>query len=420
MNIIGLVDCNNFFVSCERAINPELDGVPMVVMGNNGGCIVARSNEAKALGIKMGQPAFEIRHLLESGKVLGYTGNHLLYREKSIKVHKIFARFAPKSLDYSVDESFLIMDGIPLSHLQEIGEAIVECCWREERIPVTIGFAPTKTLAKIATEISKKNGIKVCVKPDVEQFIPIMDALPIGELWGIGRKLNARMYQNGVYSIGDFYRKDLRWVRQLLGVNGERSWRELHGESCIELSHLNNKLQDSISETRTFPRDIFDIEYLRVRIADFAVHVARRLRDMGGEATELSVFLQSNRFHPERGFHSPHETIRFHSPLADSSTIASAAQEILERLYSPAIGYKRAGVTLSGIKPSRTLTPSLFDDIEAENRETARSRKLMSTIDSLNSGIAGHILKMGSQISPLGNDSSRGYISSFGAPKDML
>ena len=186
--MIGLADCNNFFVSCERSVNPELDGVPMVVLSNNDGCVVARSNESKRMGVKMGQPVFEIRDLIKSGKILAYSGNHILYREKSLKVHAIFRRFVPSTVDYSVDESFLELDGIPDDAIQEIGEAICETCWQEERIPVTLGFAPTKTLAKIATEVGKKRGERVLIIRHDENLLRILNGMQIGELWGIGHR----------------------------------------------------------------------------------------------------------------------------------------------------------------------------------------------------------------------------------------
>lgn len=298
--MLGLVDCNNFFVSCERTLDRSLEGRPVVVLSNNDGCVVARSNEAKRAGIKMGQPAFQINHLLQSGQVIALSGNHLLYRDISLRIHDIFRRFAPAQIDYSVDEAFLDMDGIPGSELAEIGREIYRTCWEEEHIPVTVGFAPSKTLCKIATEDGKKRGEPVVTLFTSEECTSILERLPIGELWGIGRRLSKRLYMEGVYTIADFAAKDLAWVRDKLGINGERSWRELHGESCIELSHLDRKLQDSISETRTFPIDIDDFDYIRSHIAIYSAHVAKRLRAMDGVCGEISVFLSSNRFHMER------------------------------------------------------------------------------------------------------------------------
>lgn len=416
--MIGLADCNNFFVSCERAIDPRLDGVPMVVLSNNDGCVVARSNESKRMGVKMGQPAFEIRDLIESGKILAYSGNHLLYREKSIKVHDIFRRYAPATLDYSVDESFLDMTGIPESLLAEIGAEIVKACWEEERIPVTLGFAPTKTLAKIATEVGKKAGERVVVRAAVEEFDDVMRELPIGELWGIGRQLSKRLYMKGVYTIKDFADKPLGWVRAELGVTGERSWQELHGHPCIELGHVQRKMQDSISETRTFAHDVGDYEWLRGKIAGFCVHVARRLRDMGGEAGELTVFLRSNRFHTERGYFAPEITVKLDPPVDDSSAIARAAEQGLKRIFIPGVKYKRGGVVLSRITARRSIGASLFEEERADDERTEKSRKLMAAIDRMNVGVKNHMLKLGSQISDAErSDRNQGYSSSFGAPK---
>lgn len=224
----GLADCNNFFVSCERSVNPSLEGKAVVVLSNNDGCVVARSNESKALGVKMGQPAFELRDMLEKGMVIALSGNHLLYRDISLKVHDVFRRFVPATLDYSVDEAFLDVSGIPTDALPAIGEAIYTACWEEMHIPVTVGFAPSKTLAKIITEISKKQRQRVGLIYGEEDALPLLDSLSITELWGVGRRLAKRLYRSGVFTVGDFFRRDVGWVRAELGVNGERSWRELH------------------------------------------------------------------------------------------------------------------------------------------------------------------------------------------------
>lgn len=417
----GLVDCNNFFVSCERSVNPSLDGVPMVVLSNNDGCVVARSNESKRMGVKMGQPAFEIRELIDTGKILAFSGNHLLYKDKSIRVHNIFKRFVPSTIDYSVDESFLDVNGIPVDMLKEIGEAIYAACRDEERIPVTVSFAPTKTLAKIATEIGKKKGECVTVLSSAEDFFEIMDKIPIWDLWGMGRKLSKRMYGLGVTTIGDFRREPLIWVRKQLGVTGERSWLELNGTPCIELEHLSHKFQDSISETRTFPEDINDFDYLRSRVAGYCAHVCRRLRNMEGECGELTVFLRTNRFHLERGYHSPEITITFNPAVDDTSVVTSSAIEALKIIYNPDFKYKRAGVILSKIARKGVSTPSLFDNARAESIRSVKSDNLMKVIDRLNCDISRQNLKLASELgkSDFGHGNNNcGYSVSFGAPKE--
>ncbi len=414
--MVGLADCNNFFVSCERTLNPALENRAVVVLSNNDGCVVARSNEAKKAGIKMGQPAFQIKDRIQSGEIIALSGNHLLYREISLKVHDIFRRYAPLTLDYSVDEAFLIMDGIPDSHLKAIGEAIAANCWDELHIPVTIGFAPSKTLAKIVSESCKKRGKRVGVLLKAELARPVMQKMSISDLWGIGRRLSKRLYSSGIYTIADFADKELSWIRSTLGVNGERSWRELHGEHCIELSHVQNLLQDSVSESRTFPVDVDDYDYIRARIAIYAADCSKKLRAMGGECKILGVMLQTNRFHVERGNAAPQGSMRFDSPTSDTVIICNAAISILDRIFIPDIPFKRAGVWLGEIVPAKSIVPSLFDSRESIREKSARSH-LMRAIDNINLGPGMPVLKLASQITQGHPGHNDGYSSSFQAPK---
>ncbi len=413
--MVGLADCNNFFVSCERTLNPDLENRAVVVLSNNDGCVVARSNEAKRAGIKMGQPAFQIKERIQSGEIIALSGNHLLYREISLKVHDIFRRYAPKTLDYSVDEAFLIMDGIPDSQLRTIGEAIAANCWDELHIPVTIGFAPSKTLAKIVSESCKKKGKRVGVLFDAKVAYPVMKKMSISDLWGIGRRLSKRLYTSGIYTIADFADKDLGWIRATLGINGERSWRELHGEHCIELSHVDTTLQDSVSESRTFPEDVDDYDYIRARIAIYAADCCKKLRAMGGECKLLGVMLQTNRFHTERGEARPSGSINFDEPTSDTVQICNAAISILDHIFIPNIPFKRAGVWLGEIVPARSVIPSLFDSQESIKDKMVRSH-LMKAVDSINLGPGMPIIKLASQITQGHPGHNDGYSSTFQAP----
>lgn len=414
--MVGLADCNNFFVSCERTLNPDLEKRAVVVLSNNDGCVVARSNEAKRAGIKMGQPAFQIKDRIDSGEIIALSGNHLLYRSISLKVHDIFRRYAPKTLDYSVDEAFLIMDGIPDSELRSIGEAIAADCWEELHIPVTIGFAPSKTLAKIVSESCKKHGRRVGVLKNTEEAHEILKKMPISDLWGIGRRLSKRLYTSGIYTIADFADKDLRWIRASLGINGERIWRELHGEHCIELNHVDTELQDSISESRTFPEDIMDFDYLRARIAIYAADCSKKLRAMKGECRILGVKLETNRFHLERGIARPEAYVRFAKPTSDTVIICKAATSILERIYLKDVAFKRAGVWLSEIIPAQAVVPSLFDSYESIKEKTLRCC-LMKAIDNINMHPGLPILKLASQITQGHPGKNDGYSSTFQAPQ---
>ena len=413
--MVGLADCNNFFVSCERTLNPALENRAVVVLSNNDGCVVARSNEAKRAGIKMGQPAFQIKDRIKSGEIIALSGNHLLYRDISLKVHNIFRRYAPMTLDYSVDEAFLLMDGIPDSELRSIGEAISANCWTELHIPVTIGFAPSKTLAKIVSESCKKRGRSVGVLFDPAKARPVLQKMSISDLWGIGRRLSKRLYASGIYTIADFADRDLRWIRATLGVNGERSWRELHGEHCIELSHVQAELQDSVSESRTFPEDVDDYDYIRARIAIYAADCCKKLRAMNGACRIVGVMLQTNRFHLERGSAHPEGTVKFVEATNDTVYISNAAISVLDRIYIPDLAFKRAGVWLGEIVPAQSVVPSLFDSPETIQENITRSH-LMKAIDNINLSPGMPVLKLASQITQGHPGHNDGYSSTFQAP----
>lgn len=356
----GLADCNNFFVSCERVANPALEGCPVIVMSNNDGCVVARSNEAKRMGIKMGQPVFEIRDLIESGQLTAIPGNHKLYKEISVQVHDILRKYAPATIDYSIDESFLDMRGIPVSVLQDIGEHIVADCRDSVGIPVTVGFAATKTLAKVITDVCKKRGDAVGVLYDNNEVSSLLSALPIQELWGVGRRMSKKMYVDGIHTVWDFAQRDKVWVKSRYGINGERSWLELHGVGCITLSRIS-RMQESISESRTFPTDTDDYSYIEAQVAQYAVHCSQRLREMSGLCHELTVTLSTNRFHTEQGYFAPQISAIFDKPVNDTMNIKRAAIAALQRIYSPGMQYKRAMVVLTDIMPSEDYTPSLFE-----------------------------------------------------------
>lgn len=409
----GLADCNNFFVSCERTVHPELEGRAVVVLSNNDGCAIARSNEAKRLGIKMGQPAFELRDMIRSGQLTAISGHHVLYHDISVRVHEIFRRYVPRTLDYSVDEAFLDMSGIPPGVIPSIASAIVDACRRETGIPVTVGVAPTKTLSKIATEHGKKTWQSVCCFTTAEEMLPITADMPIQDLWGVGRRLAKRLYMDGIRTIHAYAEAPLTYIRRTLGVNGERTWHELHGRPCIELSHLAMPLQSSISQTRTFPKDISDFDYLRSRIVIYTAECSRRLRAMRGVCRVLTVFLRGNRFHKESSCHAPQIDLRLYRPTSDAHTLADVAVQGLVKIFDRRAAYKRGGVVLSEITPAEVFQPSLFDSEETPTLD-CEERRLMSAIDHINSAGLNPAVRLASQITsgvPYHND---GYSSSFG------
>ncbi|MCM1290692.1 MAG: Y-family DNA polymerase [Prevotella sp.] len=415
----GLADCNNFFVSCERRVDRSLEGKAVVVLSNNDGCAIARSNEAKKLGIRMGQPAFELRDMINSGQLTALSGNHLLYRQISIQVHEIIARYVPYTLDYSVDESFIDASGLPVNSLYDVGSDIVNACRNEAGIPVTVGFASTKTLAKVATELGKKRSKSVNIMIEEEHIRCALENMPVGDIWGIGPRIAKRLYGDGVYTAFQYSQRPVQWVRQHYGVNGEKTWWELNGKSCIELSHVQREVQNSISETRTFPHDENDYDYLRSRIIIYASDCARRLRVMRSRCKSVTVLLRTNRFHTEQGYYAPQISVTLPMPVNDTTLIVEAALAGLDKIYDPRKRYKRGGVILSDITAAKCYTPSLFSEMNSDVEQTFLKRnrpKLMSAIDNINSIVGMPAIRLASQLvagQPGHND---GYSSSFGAP----
>lgn len=362
----------------------------------------------------MGQPAFELKNLIAKGDLIALSGNHLLYREISLRVHDIFRRFVPSAIDYSVDESFLDVSGIPVDALPSIGRGIYQACLDEMKIPVTIGFARTKTLAKIATEVCKKSGERVGMLIKESEINRILNSLPISELWGVGRRLTKRLYQSGIYTIGDFASRDRQWIRAKLGVTGERSWLELHGVPCIELSHVDRALQDSISESRTFPEDVDDYDYIRARIVIYASDCAKKLRAMNGLCSEVGVFLRTNPFHSDPRLIRPQGCLRLPAPSSATPVIVESALTVLDSIYPENVPFKRAGVWLDNIIPDIPAAGSLFDSASLSSGEM---KKFMQAVDRINGTIGSKTLSLAAQIVKGHRGHNDGYSSSFQAPK---
>ena len=394
--MIGLADCNNFFVSCERTINKDLEGRAVVVMSNNDGCAIARSNEAKALGIKMGQPMFEIRHLVNSGQLVAISSNYALYHEISNVVHKIFHKYAPTVIDYSVDEAFFDLTGIPVEALDEIGANICNECLSEAGIPVTVGFSHTKTLAKIASEIGKKSKRRVVTLVDPVEINDILSRTPINDVWGIGRRTARKLYFEGIHTAKNYIDCDIHHIKHLTGINGVKTHNELRMIPCIDLDACNRPIQNSISESRTFSRDISDYEIIKTRLTTYTTHCATRLRHMNSQCSSVIVYLATNRFHTNESQQFPSIEIRLNRPSGSTSLLVEAMIQGLDKIFDPAIAYKKAGIVLANISSIRATTPSLFDPIEDNTDDS--NHQLMQAIDEINHSSSGGVLRLASQM----------------------
>lgn len=379
--MFALADCNNFFASCERVFRPDLRGKPVIVLSNNDGCAVARSNEAKALGIKMGEPYFKIRNLVEKNNVAVFSGNMALYGDMSQRVRWVLEDFAPAIEVYSIDEAFMDLRGIENVDFDAYAKKISAECWRLTSIPVSVGIAPTKTLAKIASHLCKKypklkGGCYMHRPQDIEK---VLRKFPIEDVWGIGRKSTAKLHRMGIKTAWDFTQLPEYAVRKMFALPGVRTWRELRGEPCIEFED-GFEAKQSICVSRSFAKEIHEVEELVEQIANFASSMAEKLRQQRSVVSEMAVFAYTNRFKDNEPQTYGNSLVHFEQPTSDQRVIVSRAVSAVYELYRKGYRYKKAGVVATHIEHQTNVVPSLFEDEQASERE----QKLTTALDVIN------------------------------------
>ncbi len=381
--MIALIDCNNFYASCERVFNPALENRPIVVLSNNDGCVIARSNEAKALGIPMGEPAFKIKHLLEQNKINVFSSNYTLYGDMSRRVMQILSGFSPACEIYSVDEAFLDFSGFEKFDLLEYALHIRQTVRQWTGIPVCVGMAPTKTLAKLANHFAKKNpSTKGVYKIDSEQKrIDILHHTPVGDVWGIGRKYAAMLNSYGIHTALDFSRKEPSWVRRSMGIVGLRIQQELNGVPAFALE-THPERRKSITTSRSFPDSIGDYASLAEAVANFMTKTAYKLRKQDSCAKELIVFIHTNRHRPDQPQHF--DSISMELPVATSSSmeLVHYAHILLKKIFRQGFRYKKAGVIVQNLVPKESVQGNLFDHVDRP-----KHTRLMKVIDNANDKI---------------------------------
>ena len=377
----ALADCNNFFVSCERLFRPDLEGKPVIVLSNNDGCAVARSNEAKALGIAMGAPYFKIRDIVERNSVAVFSGNHSLYGDISRRVRMTLAEFSPHVEVYSIDEAFLHLDGIVPDEVPSLCRGLVAKVRKWVGVPVSIGVAPTKTLAKIASHFAKRHkGYRgVCLMDTDAKRLKALSLTPIDEVWGIGRRLAPKLEIKGIRTALDFVRRPRGWVEENFNVNVLRTWEELQGRVCIE--EEREERRKSICTSRSFADMIEDERELMLRVSDFAAMCARKLRQEGSAAYDVTAFLYTNRFREDLKQYFPSATIRLEVAANSAQEIVGAALRGFRTVYRPGYQYKKAGVIVHNIVPSDEVQGSLFG-FDGDLRQ--RQDKLSEVMDAVN------------------------------------
>ncbi|MEQ1795021.1 MAG: Y-family DNA polymerase [Nitrospira sp.] len=377
--IFALVDCNNFYASCERVFNPRLEGKPIVVLSNNDGCVVARSNEAKALGIAMGVPEFQIRPLLRAHQVQVFSSNYTLYGDMSQRVMETLEQFCPDLEIYSIDEAFLSLSGFTSRNLTEYGRTIRTTVKRWTGLPVSVGIAETKTLAKIANRVAKRtpdtNGVfDLMACPDRNA---LLGRVPVEEVWGIGRNHTKLLNQHGIMTALQLREVDDQWIRKRLGIVGLRLVMELRGISCLDLEECPAPKQ-GLTCSRAFGALISTLADMEEAVSSYASRVAEKLRRERLAATVMTVCLTTNEF-KEGPQYSNALTLKL--PVATDSTsdlIRSALQGI-RTIYRDGYHYKKAGVILTGLVPACQTQVDLFD---SQDRE--KSKRLMSALDAIN------------------------------------
>jgi DNA polymerase V len=369
---IGLCDANNFYVSCERVFNPKLEGRPVIVLSNNDGCAVARSNEAKALGIKMGAPVFQIQDLIHQHQVQVLSSNYALYGDLSNRVMQTLHNFTPEVEVYSIDEAFLGWSGELSESAMTTLRATVK---RWTGIPVSIGLATTKILAKIANRQAKQQaGVFILEQPEA-----VLAELPVSEVWGIGRQSTQKLKAHGITTALDLQQAELSWIRHHLGIVGVRIVQELRGIPCLPLD-LIPKPRKTCCVSRSFGQPVTELQELREAIATHTARAADKLRRDHLAASLLTVFIATNRFNQDEPYYRHAATVGLPSPTNDTLALTKAALQALEPLYRVGDRYQKAGVWLSALSPASQIQRDLF--INPQDPEKAR--KLMTVVDALN------------------------------------
>jgi len=355
--VIALADCNNFYVSCERVFRPSLEGRPVTVLSNNDGCAVARSNEAKALGIPMGAPFHQIKRLCGRNGVVVLSSNYELYGDMSRRVVSVLSRFSPEMEIYSIDESFLNFEGLP--DPLGLSNRMRETVRKWTGIPISVGLGKTKTLAKLANRLAKKEKTG-CLQID-EENQAFIGRVPIDDVWGVGRRLSVRLRRIGLRDAWSFARAPSSAIRAIGGVTLERTQRELTGIPCLEMEEIPQPRKNTCC-SRSFGKPVTGLEELEEAVANYAVRAIRKVRSEGSLACGLQVFLTTNRFRKDQPQYSNSRTLSLDEPTDDPIRIVKNAKYLLGSIYRKGYAYKKAGVLLLDLIPGRTRQTLLFEE----------------------------------------------------------
>lgn len=391
----GIIDCDNCYVSCERVFRPDLEGKPVVVLSNNDGCVVARSNEAKALGIKEGTPYFQLGQMFPNAKIAVFSSNYELYGELTGRVVSIIKDAAPAYFRYSIDECFVYFNGIDDIDLKAWGEGLHRKIRQWVGMPVSIGLAPNKTLAKVASHFAKRypGYLHCCVIDSEEKREKALRLFPIEKVWGIGRRYAAKLSAYGVKTAYDFAKMHRDWIRVTFNnIVIERTWAELNGEDCVPNEEYAKK--KSICTSRSFNGMLSDLEAINTHVSNYAARCAEKLRAQKTVASVVGVFINTNPFREDLGQYWNFEEERLITPTNSSITIVQAAKAALKRIFRPGYQYKKAGVIVMGISPTSPIQQDLFD---ISSSKYNKLKSLDEALDRINRMYGTETLVLGAQ-----------------------
>ena len=374
---------------------PDLEGKPVVVLSNGDGCVVARSNEAKALGIKEGTPYFQMQQQFPNQEIAVFSSNYELYGDLTSRVVMIISQEAPAYFRYSIDECFVYLDGMERIDLQQWGERLHQRIRRSVGLPVSIGLAPNKTLAKIASKLAKKFEVyrHCCIIDNDDNRIAALKWLPVEDVWGIGRRYAAKLQALGCRTAYDFAQHHRDWVRLTFNnINIVRTWQELNGEDVVPNEELTKK--KSICTSRSFSGMIADKDQLRTHLSNYASRCAEKLRRQDTVASVVGIFVSTNPFREDLLQYWKYQELRLITPTNSTIPIVQAASELLDRLFIQGLQYKRAGVIVNGISPSSPLQQDLFD---VDAGQIRKMKKLDAAVDLLNKRYGSETVVIGAQ-----------------------
>ena len=375
--VFALIDCNAFYVSCKRVFNPRLNNRPVVALSNNDGCIIARSKEAKALGIKMGVPLFKVKDIVERENVIVFSSNYTLYADMSRRVMNIISELAPSIEIYSIDEAFIELTDMKIdydSYARQMRKTILQYTG----IPVSIGIASTKTLTKVANHIAKDDETLegVCSLVQHNNLDKVLEDTDVADIWGVGRQLSKKLITNGVFNAKLLKNCHNEWIRKIMSVNGLKTVSELREISCLDLEETS-ATRKSCCTTRSFGSPLVRLEDIEQAVTTFARRATERIRGENLIASTVSVFLRTNPFDKSH-YYSNSSMITLSYPTYDTMQIVKAALKLTKTLFRENYKYKKAGVLLSGFSKQGTETKDLFSEAKYS------SPKLMSAVDQIN------------------------------------